>query len=144
MSRNKAKSVYIRNQPLIDEVRAALERGVGVSISEAVVVEAALKDLRRRLSGELVPFENAALAVETIVKIRVEQSIGAYLGEEHPGEKISVQYRAEEGCLEFRVGESPPYFVHFNPNKEVSDSFAETLREIGQIDTSERNDGEAS
>ena len=125
MSRNKAKSVYIRNQPLIDEVRAALERGVGVSISEAVVVEAALKDLRRRLSGELVPFENAALAVETIVKIRVEQSIGAYLGEEHPGEKISVQLPTRrKAASNSEVGDRARSILcaFQSHNKEASDS----------------------
>ena len=106
------------------------------------MVEAALKDLRRRLSGELVPFENAALAVETIVKIRVEQSIGAYLGEEHPGEKISVQYRAEEGCLmNSAVGDrADPYFVHFNPNKPASDSRSrKPSREIAQLESKQAN-----
>ena len=139
----KKKAVHIRNEVLLQDVRTALERGLGVRIPASAIIEASLLDEQRRIRGELVPFDNALAAVEAIVKVRVEMAVGAFLQETNPDEQISVGYDAEKGCLQFRIGSADPYFVHFAPNKPVSDTFQDTLRDIAQIETSERNDGES-
>ena len=142
----KKKAVHIRNEALLQNVRTALERGLGVRIPASAIIEASLLDEQRRIRGELVPFDNALAAVEAIVKVRVEMAVGAFLGETNPGEEISVLYDAAAGQMTFRIGSADPYHVFFNPNNP-NDSFSETLREIAQlesVETSSRNDGEAS
>ena len=76
----KKKAVHIRNEVLLQNVRTALERGLGVRIPASAIIEASLLDEQRRIRGELVPFDNALAAVEAIVKVRVEMAVGAFPG----------------------------------------------------------------
>ena len=133
--RKHRKMARIKNEPLFRECKAVLERGVGAALPDSAVVEAALKDLRRRLKGDLVQFDQALEAIQVIAKRRIEMTLSAFLSESQKtpdGHRraVACEYDQTAGRIAIRVGDEPAYYVWVaSPNDEFGFALSELEQE---------------